>query len=67
VKEAALCFPQNRSIGWDVAITSTGPQLLEANHDWCRLVWQLPVKKGLKPILENHLKKIKTNKHEYFN
>ena len=63
VKEAALRFPQNRSIGWDVAITIAGPQLLEANHDWCKLVWQLPVKKGLKPILENHLKTIKTNKH----
>lgn len=56
VKKAALRFPQNRSIGWDVAITGAGPQLLEANHDWCKLVWQLPVKKGLKTILENYLK-----------
>tara|TARA_Y100000588_G_scaffold393738_2_gene510921 strand:- start:265 stop:1278 length:1014 start_codon:yes stop_codon:yes gene_type:complete len=52
VTEAALLYPQNRSIGWDVAITSNGPELIECNHDWCKLLWQLPVKKGLKPVLE---------------
>ena len=52
VKEAALLFPQNRSIGWDVAITNNGPELIEGNHDWCKLLWQLPAKKGLKPMLE---------------
>lgn len=56
VKRAALAHPENRSIGWDVIVTEEGPGLLEGNHDWCKLVWQLPVKKGLKPILENHLK-----------
>jgi len=52
VNDAALLHKQNRSIGWDVAITSNGPELIEGNHDWCKLLWQLPVKKGLKPILE---------------
>jgi len=51
-KEAALLFPQNRTIGWDIAITNHGPELIEGNHDWCKLLWQLPVKTGLKPILE---------------
>jgi hypothetical protein len=55
VKEAALSHPENRSIGWDIAITENGPDLIEGNHDWCKLVWQLPVKQGLKPILEKHL------------
>ena len=55
VREAALLNPQNRSIGWDIAITSDGPDLIEGNHDWCKLVWQLPVKRGLKPVLERHL------------
>lgn len=59
VKDAALLHKQNRSIGWDVAITNNGPGLIEGNHDWCKLLWQLPVKKGLKPILDNH-------KKEYF-
>jgi hypothetical protein len=57
-KQAALLYPQNRSIGWDVAVTSTGPELIEGNHDWCKLVWQLPVNKGLKHILDDHKKKL---------
>jgi hypothetical protein len=53
VKEASLLHPQNKSIGWDVVLTSDGPGLIEGNHDWCKLVWQLPVKKGLKQRLND--------------
>jgi len=53
VKEASLMYPQNKSIGWDVVLTPTGPGLIEGNHDWCKLVWQLPVNKGLKKHLEH--------------
>ncbi|MCB0472537.1 MAG: hexapeptide transferase, partial [Flavobacteriaceae bacterium] len=56
VKEAALLHKENRSIGWDVAITDEGPELIEGNHDWCKLLWQLPVKHGLKPVLEKYKK-----------
>lgn len=55
VKEAALLHQENRSIGWDIAITNSGPELLEGNHNWCKLLWQLPVKKGLKAKLEKYL------------
>lgn len=55
VKEAALSNKGCRSIGWDIAISEKGPELVEGNHDWCKLVWQLPVRQGLKPILEKHL------------
>lgn len=55
VKDAALLYKENRSIGWDVAITNYGPELLEGNHNWCKLLWQLPVKKGLKAKLEKYL------------
>ena len=48
VHRASLLQPQNRSIGWDVVITPQGPGLIEGNHDWCKLVWQLPVRRGLK-------------------
>lgn len=62
-KEAALYNTKNRSIGWDVAISNSGPSLLEGNHNWCKLVWQLPLKKGMKAELEKYkeeyLKKIK--------
>lgn len=56
-KEVALMYPQNRSVGWDIAITPNGPELIEGNHNWCKLLWQLPVKKGLKPLLEQYINK----------
>ena len=59
VEKAALFFPECLSIGWDIAITERGPELIEGNHDWCKLVWQLPVRKGLKPVLEKHLMALK--------
>lgn len=54
IKQAAKATPNNRSVGWDIAITDNGPELIEGNHDWCKLVWQLPVRKGLKNILETY-------------
>lgn len=54
-RNAAMMIPENRSIGWDVAVSSTGPLLIEGNHNWCKLLWQLPVKKGLKKELEKYL------------
>lgn len=54
-KNAANEHPQNRSIGWDIVVTAEGPGLIEGNHDWCKLVWQLPVRKGMKKVLERHL------------
>ena len=51
VREASLLHPENRSIGWDIVITEQGPGLIEGNHDWCKLVWQLPVRRGLKHML----------------
>lgn len=54
-KDAALSDTRNRSVGWDIAITQSGPELIEGNHNWCKLLWQLPVKKGLKSELEKYL------------
>lgn len=51
VRSAAELHPENRSIGWDIVITPDGPGLIEGNHDWCKLVWQLPVQQGLKRLL----------------
>ena len=54
-RRAALHTPENRSVGWDIAITEEGPELIEGNHNWCKLLWQLPVKEGLKYELERYL------------
>lgn len=54
-KKAALYDTDNSSIGWDIAITPNGPGLIEGNHDWCKLLWQLPVKKGLKSVLQQYV------------
>jgi hypothetical protein len=56
VKNAALLHPQNRSIGWDIVITEKGPGFIEGNHDWCKLLWQLPAKKGMKSVLDAYKK-----------
>lgn len=53
VKKAAKLHPQNRSVGWDLVITEKGPGLIEGNHDWCKLLWQLPVRKGMKMLLND--------------
>ncbi|WP_376696607.1 sugar-transfer associated ATP-grasp domain-containing protein [Wenzhouxiangella sp. EGI_FJ10305] len=51
VEKASRKYPENRSVGWDVVITPDGPGLIEGNHDWCKLLWQLPVQTGLKHLL----------------
>ena len=55
VKKVAVVNPVNRSIGWDIAITETGPELIEGNREWCKLVYQLPVHKGLKNELQQYI------------
>lgn len=52
---AALKYPDNRSVGWDVAIKQDGPLLIEGNHDWGARVWQMPAGKGMKQLLEKYL------------
>jgi hypothetical protein len=54
-EKAALKTPENKSVGWDIAITMEGPELIEGNHNWCKLLWQMPVKRGLKSELEKYL------------
>ncbi|MEN9790661.1 MAG: hypothetical protein RLZZ63_319 [Gemmatimonadota bacterium] len=46
--------PENRGVGWDVAVTERGPDFIEGNHNWCKILWQVPVDRGLKHELERY-------------
>ena len=59
VKEMAAIDSHNRSIGWDLAITSAGPDVIEGNREWCKLLYQLPAKHGLKPVLDKYYNEYK--------
>lgn len=56
VTRAALFDTSNKTVGWDVAITKNGVELIEGNHNWCKLLWQLPARKGLKSVLAEYVK-----------
>lgn len=55
MEKAAFLAPENKSVGWDIAISEKGPELIEGNHNWCKLLWQLPAKRGMKQEIEKYL------------
>lgn len=56
VLKAAMVIPQMRYVGWDVAITPTGPAIIEGNnfcaHDFWQLPGQTPGGIGMMPVLK---------------
>lgn len=54
VIEAAKHRPVLRSVGWDVGISTDGPVLIEGNHNWGKILWQLPYNKGMKFKIQNY-------------
>jgi hypothetical protein len=55
VKDAAFHNTKSRSIGWDIAITDNGPDFIEGNSTWCKVIWQRSFNKGLKSILASYI------------
>lgn len=57
--KAALVVPQIRYIGWDVAITPTGPAIIEGNtycaHDFWQLPPHTPDKIGMLPTIKKYV------------
>lgn len=66
VLKAAMVIPQMRYIGWDVAITPTGPAIIEGNdycaHDFWQLPGQTPEGIGAMPMLEKLVPSFKVRK-----
>ena len=55
VKEAALVFPQVRTVGWDVAILEDKPIIIEGNPSWNKGAPQIPLDQGIKPLLDKYI------------
>jgi hypothetical protein len=55
VKEAAQVIPQVRTVGWDVAILHDRPIIIEGNPSWNKGAPQIPLDKGIRPLLDKYL------------
>lgn len=60
ILKAAMVVPQMRYIGWDVAITPTGPVIIEGNnygaYEYMQLPGQTKEKVGMLPTLKKYVK-----------
>ncbi|MFT4015580.1 MAG: sugar-transfer associated ATP-grasp domain-containing protein [Agriterribacter sp.] len=59
VVNAARLVPENKSIGWDVAVTNNGPLLIEGNHNWNNLSF-VPGEKGFRKDFLKYLSMLKS-------
>lgn len=55
VNGASMIIPSVKTIGWDIAITSNGPELVEGNDNWDKDILQLTTGMGKKNMLEKCL------------
>jgi hypothetical protein len=51
-RKGAAAFPELRTIGWDVAISSSGIFLLEGNHHWDPEGAQISLQRGIRSDME---------------
>lgn len=55
VLAAAKVVPQVRSVGWDIAVTETGPVIIEGNSKWNKDTWQIPAGHGKLDIIKKYI------------
>jgi hypothetical protein len=60
VRAAALQFPELPALGWDVAVTPSGPVILEANWAWSIIAQQVVFARGLKDEFNALLRDVAT-------
>ena len=62
-EDAALVIPQMRYVGWDIAVTPSGPAIIEGNnycaHDFWQLPGQTPGGIGIMPTIEKIIPEFK--------
>lgn len=54
---ASRVEPRARVVGWDIAVCEDGVYLVEGNHNWCKILWQLPARKGMKKELAKYVQR----------
>lgn len=52
VKEAATLIPEVSLVGWDIAVSETGPVIIEVNHMPGLELIQAPAKHGIRPLIK---------------
>jgi len=55
INEVAWLVPEVKTVGWDVAITESGPIIIEGNDNWDKDVFQLPYNEGRQYILDKYI------------
>lgn len=54
VEQASTIVPEVGTVGWDIAVTRDGPELIEGNDNWNKDSFQLPYKEGRKHLLSKY-------------
>ena len=54
VIKASEVVPEVRTVGWDVAITETGPELIEGNNNWNKDTFQMAYREGKQYLLDKY-------------
>lgn len=46
-RRAARAMPELRTVGWDISVTASGPQIIEGNSEWGPRIVQRPHRAGI--------------------
>lgn len=55
-QEAALVYPNLKTVGWDIAVMQDDVMIIEGNTCWNKDTWQIPAGYGKKQIIEKYIK-----------